>query len=70
MPVSRGDGLSPGEPGEWVTSVDEGLAGGTSDYGLPSLAHRVSNRTAPSQPESGDDGRILDRMGASQEREP
>lgn len=52
-----------------MTSVDEGWAGGkrgTSDHGLPSLVNRVSDQTAPTQLENGDDERILDRMGAQQ----
>lgn len=39
---NRDNGLSPGEQGEWMTSVDEGLAGGkreAADYGLPSLVN-------------------------------
>lgn len=40
--MSRDYGLSPGEQGEWMTSVDEGLAGGkreAADHGLPSLVN-------------------------------
>lgn len=47
---SRDSGLSPGEQGEWMTSVDEDLAGGkrgTADHGLPSLVNGVSEQTAP-----------------------
>ncbi len=70
--MSQDNGFSPGEQGEWMTSVDQGLAGGkrgTADHGLPSLVNGVSNQTAPSQPEDGDDERILDRMGTKQKKD-
>lgn len=40
--MSRDNGLSPGEQGEWMTTVDEGLADGkreAADHGLPSLVN-------------------------------
>lgn len=63
---SQDNVFSPGEQGERMTSVAEGLAGrqrGSPDHGLPSLVSRVSDQTAPNHPENGDDERTLDRMG-------
>lgn len=62
---------SPGEQGEWMTSVDKGLAGGkrgTADHGLPSLVNGVSDQTLPSLLKCGGDERLLDRMGTKQGR--
>lgn len=58
------------QPTPWMTSVDDGSAGGlrgTSGHGLPSLMNGVSEQPAPTQPENGVDERALDRMGAKEE---
>lgn len=44
---SQDNGLSPGKQGGWMTSVDDGLAGGkreTADHGLPALVNGVRDQ--------------------------
>lgn len=62
---------SPGEQGEWMTSVHEGWAGGkrgTAEHGLPSLVNGVSDQTLPRLLKCGGDERLLDRMRTKQGR--
>lgn len=44
---SQDNGLSPGKQGDWMTSVEHGLAGGkreTADHGLPALVNGVRDQ--------------------------